>query len=174
VQNDAPAEQTSEPTIAPLPEPQIDKGSVYAQKETNTAKQPSRHTAKNQPVDEGSPVVFKESTKTISKEPLPQEKVSPAPASKENLFKLVSVEPNAYRTGLLGGISNLKFEITNNSLVTLQRVAVEIKYLGPEKKIVRTQTVFFENVAPGAQETIDVPKSNRGVSIEYAVTDIKS
>jgi hypothetical protein len=175
VQNDAPAESSVQPNIEPLPTPQTDEGSVYAQKENTAPKQPAHHSAKSRPADEeGTPVVFKESAKPVAKEALPQEKISPAAATKENLLKLVSVAPNAYKTGLLGGISNLKFEITNNSLLTLQRVAVEIKYLGPEKKIVRTQTVFFENIAPGAQETIDVPKSNRGVSIQYAITDIKS
>jgi cytoskeletal protein RodZ len=173
VENDAPAEATPS-TIEPLPRPQIDEGSVYAQKETITPKTSAQRATKNQPADQSAPVVFKESTKPVAKEPLPEEKVSPAAASKENLLKLVSVAPNDYKTGLLGGISNLKFEITNNSLVTLQRVSVEIRYLGPEKKIVRTQTVFFENIAPGEQTTIDVPKSNRGVSIEYAITDIKS
>jgi hypothetical protein len=94
--------------------------------------------------------------------------------TRENLFKLVDVKPNAYKTGVLGGISNLRFELTNNSNIELHRVAIEIKYLGPEKKVVRTQTVYFENVAPGAQTTRDVPKSNRGVTIEYHITDIKS
>lgn len=174
VQNDAPAEQSVPSNIEPLPTPQIDEGSVYAQK-GNVAVQPARHSARDRSADqEGTSVVFKEATKPVSREAMPEEKISPVPASKENLSKLVSVVPNAYKTGLLGGISNLKFEITNNSLLTLQRVAVEIKYLGPEKKIVRTQTVFFKNIAPGAQETIDVPKSNRGVSIEYAITNIES
>ncbi len=92
----------------------------------------------------------------------------------ENLFKLVSVKSNKYKTGVLGGISNLQLELTNNSPVELQKVAVEIKYLNLEKKVVRTQTVFFENVQPGLQSVIDIPKSNRGVTIDYIITDIKS
>lgn len=92
----------------------------------------------------------------------------------ENLFKLVSVKPNKYKTGVLGGISNLQLELTNNSLHELHKVEVEIRYLGPEKKVVKTQTVYFENIAPGGQSTLDVPKSNRGVTIDYTITDIKS
>ena len=75
---------------------------------------------------------------------------------------------------MLGGISNLQFELTNNSKRELHKVAIEIKYLGPEKKVVNKQTIYFENVSPGASSTIDVPKSKRGVSIEYTITDIKS
>ena len=97
-----------------------------------------------------------------------------ATASSENIFKQITVKPNAYKTGVLGGISNLQFELTNNSKRELYKVAIEIKYLGPEKKVVNRQTVYFENVSPGQHSTIDVPKSKRGVSIDYTITDIKS
>ncbi len=90
----------------------------------------------------------------------------------EDLYALVSVKPNKYKTGVLGGISGLALELTNSSSRELRRVAVEIKYLGPEKKVVRTQTVFFENVAPGSQPIIEVPKSNRGVNIDYSIINI--
>lgn len=103
-----------------------------------------------------------------------EEPVTPARTSNENLFNLVSVKPNDYKVGVLGGISNLQLELTNNSLQSLHKVAIEIKYLGPEKRVIKTQTVYFENVAPGAQSTINIPKSSRGVSIDYTVTDIKS
>jgi len=95
-------------------------------------------------------------------------------SSAENIYKLVSVKPNNYKTGVLGGISNLQFELTNNSKRELHKVAIEIKYLGPEKKVVNRQTVYIENVSPGEHTTIDVPKSKRGVSIDYTITDIKS
>jgi hypothetical protein len=101
------------------------------------------------------------------------ETVDDASAS-ENIYKLVSVKHNNYKTGVLGGISNLQFELTNNSKRELHRVAIEIKYLGPEKKVVNRQTVYIENVSPGGHTTIDVPKSKRGVSIDYTITDIKS
>lgn len=94
--------------------------------------------------------------------------------SGENLFKLVSVAPNKYKTGVLGGISNLQLHLTNNSRRELQKVAVQINYLGPEKKVVNSQTVYFENVPAGTESTIDVPRSKRGVSINYTITDIKS
>lgn len=106
---------------------------------------------------------------------VPKEKTTePAPSATDNIYKLVSVRPNSYKTGVLGGISNLQFELTNNSKHELHKVAIEIKYLGPEKKVVNKQTIYFENVSPGGKSTIDVPKSKRGVSIDYTITDIKS
>lgn len=108
--------------------------------------------------------------------PAANEKVesTTVPTSSENLFKQVSLKPSSYKTGVLGGISNLQFELTNNSKHELYKVAIEIKYLGPEKKVVNTQTVYFENVSPGEHSTIEVPRSKRGVSIDYVITDIKS
>ncbi|MBL7696594.1 MAG: hypothetical protein JNK79_00480 [Chitinophagaceae bacterium] len=95
-------------------------------------------------------------------------------APTENLFKQVDIQPGRYKVGMLGGISNLTLVLTNNSNRELHKVVVQVKYLGPEKKVVNTQTVYFENVAPGAQSTIEVPKSKRGVTIDYTITDIKS
>jgi hypothetical protein len=146
--------------------------------------QPSSTITKKQPAVEEQPVTFTENKQAGSGRPVARREeantgasatdVSETLPSTENLFKLVEVKPNEYKTGLLGGISNLKFELINKSAVELHRVAVEIKYLGPEKKVVKKQLIYFENVSPGAQSTIEVPKSNRGVSIEYTITDIKS
>ncbi len=97
----------------------------------------------------------------------------PQPES-ANLYTLVEITANEYKTGILGGISDLRLELNNHSQRELQRVFVELRYLGPEKKVVRTKTVYFENVAPGGRSVLEVPKSNRGVTVDYIVTNIKS
>lgn len=124
---------------------------------------------------EGRPVLRRTDVaeaKTSTSENNSSPAVTAAPT--DNLFKQVNIVPGHYKVGMLGGISNLTLALTNNSQRELHKVVVEIRFLGPEKKIVNTQTVYFENVAPGAQSTIDVPKSKRGVSIDYTITDIKS
>lgn len=145
-------------------------------KPVKKASQPLTNDATQQHAGPG--VVFIENRpgeRPVARRSETEEPSVPAPVTTtENLFKLVDVTPNKYKTGVLGGISNLKFDLVNKSNVELQRVAVEVKYLGPEKKVVKKHTVYFENVSPGGQSTIDVPKSNRGVTIEYTVTDIKS
>ena len=92
----------------------------------------------------------------------------------KNLMQLVQVKPNDYKTGLLGGINNLKVTLYNKSLIALKKVEVQIDYLGPESRIVKTQTVFFENVGPGADLLLDVPKSNRGVKVNCTVKKIST
>jgi len=167
----------------PLPEPQPDinySEEITDEKPVTPAVKPVNSSVEKprSGVSEKESIVFKE-TKTSpesasSVHHAGQGSESDNSVPHENLFKLVSVKPNNYKTGVLGGISNLQLELTNNSIRELHKVAVEIKYLGPEKKVVRTQTVYFENVAPGAQTTLEVPKSNRGVTIDYEITDIKS
>jgi hypothetical protein len=169
-------EGTSDKVVSDQQLAQID----YSKPET----QQSPTIPKKEPADEEQAVTFTENKQAGSGRPVTRREeantaasatdVSEIQPSTENLFKLVEVKPNEYKTGLLGGISNLKFELINKSAVELHRVAVEVKYLGPEKKVVKKQLIYFENVSPGGQSTIDVPKSNRGVSIEYTITDIKS
>jgi hypothetical protein len=160
----------------------IDTAVIIASVKAPSSVSTNQTVKKKNTATQGSPsIIFTETNSTNNAgrpverrdDEAPSDEIN-KPVAKENLFNLVEVKPNEYKTGLLGGISNLKFELTNKSSVELQRVAVEVKYLGPEKKVVKKHTVYFENVLPGAQNTIDVPKSNRGVTIEYTVTDIKS
>jgi len=94
--------------------------------------------------------------------------------ARKNLWQLVSVDNNRYKTGVLGGISNLVLKLSNKSLYQLDQVEVEVKYLGPEKKVVNTQKIVFENVSPGEQLSIEVPKSSRGVKIDYTIKKIST
>ena len=173
VHDEVPADPSSQNTASIIPDINT-TAEETAILTTDPPKKVKPSSSNKTPATENkSAVVFEEKQEHAVAKEQPEAEARPA-LTRENLFKLVTVKPNAYKTGVLGGISNLQFELTNNSDVELHRVAVEIKYLGPEKKVVKTQTVYFENVSPGAQITLDVPKSNRGVSIEYHVTDIKS
>jgi hypothetical protein len=94
--------------------------------------------------------------------------------ARKNLWQLVSVDHNTYKTGVFGGISNLSLKLSNKSLFQLEQVEVEVLFLSPEKKTVNKQKVVFENVSPGEQLLIDVPKSSRGVKIEYSIKKIST
>ena len=94
--------------------------------------------------------------------------------AKKNLWQLVSVNHNPYKTGVFGGISNLSLKLSNKSLLQLDHVEVEVLFFSPEKKTVNKQKVVFENVSPGEQLTVDVPKSNRGVKVEYSIKKIST
>ena len=92
--------------------------------------------------------------------------------NRKSIFQKVSVENNKYKTGVLGGINNLELKLTNHSGFQLDEVEVNVRYLGSEGKVVKTQTVYFTNVAPGEHLSVRVPKSNRGVTVDYSVQKI--
>lgn len=94
--------------------------------------------------------------------------------ARKNLWQLVTVDNNTYKTGVFGGISNLSLKLSNKSLFQLEKVEVEILFLSPENKTVHKQKVVFENVSPGEQITLNVPKSNRGVKINHSIRKINT
>ena len=94
--------------------------------------------------------------------------------ARKNLWQLVSVENNKFKTGVFGGVSNLSIKLSNKSLYQLEQVEIEILYLSPEQKTVNKQKVIFENVAPGEQLSMNVPKSSRGVNVHYSIKKIST
>lgn len=90
----------------------------------------------------------------------------------ENIWQDVSIKANNYKTGPFGGIRDLNIIISNKSSYTLDKVEVVFKYIGMEKQVVKTQTMVFNNIAPGSQFSSDVPRSGRGVTVDYSIKKI--
>ena len=116
--------------------------------------------------EETTPAVIEPREKPINQEILEK--------ARRNISEQVHVEASAFKTGLFGGISDLDVTVQNRSLYPLDQVAVEIKYFGPDKKLVKTQTIIFNNVPPGKRRTLEVPPTNRGIAIDYTITSINS
>ena len=93
---------------------------------------------------------------------------------RKNLLKLVALDNNEFKVGAFGGVSQLQLTLYNKSLYQLSKVEVQVDYLNIDKKVVKSQTVYFESVAPGEQLTLEVPKSGRGVDIRYRVKNVLS
>lgn len=119
----------------------------------------------NQPA-ETSPAVMEPREKPIDREVIEK--------ARKNIYEQVHAEASAFKVGLLGGISDLDMTVQNTSLYALDQVAVEIRYFGPEKKLVKTQTILFNNVPPGKRRTLEVPSTRRGITIDYSITSINS
>jgi len=94
--------------------------------------------------------------------------------AKKNIRQLVSVQNNKYKTGVLGGISDLQITVTNKSEFELDVVEVEVEYLGPEKRVVKRQIVVFNKIKPGKEVMQEVPKTNRGVTVISSIKGINS
>lgn len=95
-------------------------------------------------------------------------------ATRKNIHQMLLVENSNFKTGVLGGISNLHMTLSNKSRFPLDQVEIEIKYFGPEQKLVKTQRLLFNDLAPGEQKTLEAPRTTRGITIDYAITRIQS
>jgi hypothetical protein len=110
---------------------------------------------------------------TNKEEPRPVREADIA-AAREKIFQMVHVAASPFDTGVLGGISNLYFTVSNTSSFPIDHIELEIKYLGPEKRVVKVQRLIFNDVAAGALKTLEAPRTTRGVSIDYVITKINS
>lgn len=125
-----------------------------------------------------SPSIEQQVTTSENKEIAPITAPSPVtiPASiaREKILPLVQVDLNKYKVGVLGGISGLEINVTNNSLYPIDMMQVIVHYLGPENKVVRDQVVVVSGIPAGQQKIVPVERSNRGVKVSYSIGKIEA
>jgi hypothetical protein len=93
---------------------------------------------------------------------------------KNNIANLVSVSSNKYHVGTFGGISEVQLTVSNKSIYPLDLVTVEVQYIQANKKIFKTENVYFRNIRPGEAMMIEAPESPRGIKVQYKVSVINS
>ncbi|MDP4216124.1 MAG: hypothetical protein Q8927_07970 [Bacteroidota bacterium] len=95
-------------------------------------------------------------------------------AVRTNIANLVSVSNNTYNVGTFGGISDLQVTVSNRSIYPLDLVVVEVDYVQANKKIFKTEDMYFRGIGPGAALMQTAPKSPRGIKVQYKITLINS
>lgn len=93
---------------------------------------------------------------------------------KNNISEYVLLTGNNYSVGTFGGISDLQLTISNRSDYPIDLVVVEVRYIQSNKKIFKTENIYFRNVGAGAALMEEAPKSSRGVKVLYKITLINS
>jgi hypothetical protein len=92
----------------------------------------------------------------------------------KNIYKLVSVKSNKYIRGVFGGIRDLEITVLNDSKFLIDEVTVELQYIKPSELPLRTDIITFKNISPNGAETIKIPDSQRGIRVNYRITNIES
>jgi hypothetical protein len=95
-------------------------------------------------------------------------------AVKNNIADYVLLSTNKYNIGAFGGISQLQITVSNRSLFPLDLVVAELQYIQTNKKIFKTENIYFRNIGAGSTLIQDAPKSTRGVKVQYRITVINS
>lgn len=132
--------------------------------------------------------VLKKSAKadSIVKEPVIQEPVETSPVTVNNTAgsgrtvkrrgstDQLKITTNDFKVGFLGGISGLQVTLANNGESPMEKVDVAVEYLSKENKVVKTQTITFKNIAPGAALTQDVPRVARGITVRCKIGEAQT
>jgi hypothetical protein len=86
----------------------------------------------------------------------------------------VAVGANSYSVGAFGGINDLQLTVTNRSVYPLDLVIVEVQYIQANKKIFKTENLYFHGIGAGSALMHEAPRSSRGVKVQYRITAISS
>jgi len=93
---------------------------------------------------------------------------------RNNVSNLVSIGASHYTVGAFGGISNLQLTISNRSIYALDLVVVEVQYIQSNKKVFKTENLYFRGIGAGAALMQEAPKSTRGIKVQYKITLVNS
>ena len=117
-----------------------------------------------------APAVHREASQRTD---APVEKVD-KDAIRNNLSNLVSIGASGYTVGTFGGISDLQLTVSNRSVYSLDLVVVEVQYIQSNKKVFKTENLYFRGIAPGSALMQEAPKSARGIKVQYKITLVNS
>ena len=92
----------------------------------------------------------------------------------KDLRDLVSIQSNNYIRGTFGGIKGLELTVSNNSDYLLDEVSVELQIMKPSEQPLRTDIITFKNIGSNKSITVKVPDSQRGIRVDYHITNIES
>ena len=127
-----------------------------------------------------TPVVSRKTDTILQDKPAlsaPKEVVSNKPVATqapENVEEYVTVKAGKYNVGTFGGISNVQLSVNNEAAVPLDLVVVEVQYIQSNKKVFKTENVYFHNVAAGAALEHEAPNSPRGVKIKCRISMVNA
>ena len=147
------------------------KANIPAKEKTASAPQKSQMPA-GAPKDSllAVPAVHRESSHrgTMSEEKVDKDVL------KNNLSSLVSLGSSGYTVGTFGGVSGLQLTVSNRSVYALDLVVVEVQYIQANKKVFKTENLYFRSIAPGSALMQEAPKSSRGIKVAYKITLVNS
>ncbi|MEZ0483889.1 serine/threonine-protein kinase [Fibrella aquatica] len=84
-------------------------------------------------------------------------------------MKLLEAETFGGKSGLLGGVRGLNVRLRNNSAITFKQVAVQVNYIKENGQILRSKTMYFNNIGPNASIVRTAPDSQRGTQFNAEV-----
>ncbi|HEY0432449.1 MAG TPA: hypothetical protein VGC95_01175 [Chitinophagaceae bacterium] len=104
-------------------------------------------------------------------------KSSPASSGdddRKNIREMVTVKSNNYLRGTFGGIRGLELTVYNHSGFLVDEVSVEVQIMKPSEQPLRTDIITVKNIGANGAVTVKVPDSQRGIRVDYRITNVES
>jgi len=92
--------------------------------------------------------------------------------TRKNILSQISVDLEGSNVGLLGGISNARYRLTNHSDFNLDRVIVQVSYIKGDGSVYKYESIEFKDILSGESELTFAPDSDRGLSLQANVAYI--
>ena len=90
------------------------------------------------------------------------------------LKKQLTIQSNAFKVGVLGGISNLRLKLHNGSPHAIDKITLAIEYLKPNGNVLETGHYEMYSLQPFSTRSLNIPDTKRGVKIKYKIIEVKS
>ena len=120
------------------------------------------------------PVLHREATRRVDLTERSDNADKDANAAKLNIASQISVGANGYTVGTFGGITDLQVTVTNRSVYSLDLVVVEVQFVQANKKVYKTENLYFRSIGAGSALMQEAPKSSRGIRAQYKIISINS
>ena len=93
---------------------------------------------------------------------------------RRSIRDFVSVKNNNYIRGSFGGIRGLELTVYNRSAFLVDEVNIELQIMKPSEQPLRTDVITVRNISANGAVTIKVPDSQRGIRVDYRITNVES
>lgn len=93
---------------------------------------------------------------------------------RQNWKSYIHVSLNDYKTGLLGGVRDIRVTAENGSEFPLDNVAVQVQYFRSNGKLFKTEHIVLNDIRAQSSKSLPAPDSRRGMSIRLKLDRITS
>lgn len=93
---------------------------------------------------------------------------------RQNWKSYIHVSLNNYKTGLLGGLKNIKVIINNDTEFPIDNATVLLQYFKSNGQLFKRNLVSLNNIQPKTSQEINAPDSRRGMKISVQFEQITS
>lgn len=93
---------------------------------------------------------------------------------RRNWKQFIAVNTSDYRTGLLGGIKDLKILVRNQSDYPLDNVVVSVEYMRGNDNVFKTEQYTINNVPAKGTQSVAASNSRKGMKVKIKLISITS